>query len=155
MPLIRHDETGESTLGLTASALILDDAGRVLLIKENYGRRRYGLPGGTVEAGESPIRATVREAREEVGVEVAVGHLIGCYFFAWAEPWLAFVFRCTITQGEPAIPPTGEIAAVGWFDPGELPAPLTNVAPLAIADAVDGQCGVMREVGPAQSVLRG
>jgi len=41
-----------------AAALIFDQAGRVLLIREGYGERRYGLPGGVIEDGETPRAAT-------------------------------------------------------------------------------------------------
>jgi len=33
-----------------AAAVIFDTEGRVLLIKENYDRRRWGLPGGVLVA---------------------------------------------------------------------------------------------------------
>jgi 8-oxo-dGTP pyrophosphatase MutT (NUDIX family) len=42
---------GERRVELAAWAIVLDERGRVLLIRENYGRRRYGLPGGAVEPG--------------------------------------------------------------------------------------------------------
>jgi 8-oxo-dGTP pyrophosphatase MutT (NUDIX family) len=65
--------------GQGAAAFIFDERGRLLLVRENYDRRRYGPPGGRVEPGESPFHAVVREAREEAGIEVAVEHLIVAY----------------------------------------------------------------------------
>lgn len=50
-----------------AVAVLLDESGRVLLVKENYGERRYGFPGGLVDPGEAPQDAAVREALEETG----------------------------------------------------------------------------------------
>jgi ADP-ribose pyrophosphatase YjhB (NUDIX family) len=48
---------------------------RVLLCHRSPGRRWYpdvwDLPGGHVEAGESPARAPVREVHEELGVSMA------------------------------------------------------------------------------------
>jgi 8-oxo-dGTP diphosphatase len=38
---------------------------------------RWEFPGGKVEAGESETDALVRECREEMGIEVAVGRLLG------------------------------------------------------------------------------
>ena len=144
MPLISHDETGASYLSMTVAAFIFDAAGRILLIKENYGQRRYGPPGGRIEAGESPRQAVLREVREETGLQVRLSRLIGMYYFA-DEPWLALAFRCEIEQGEPALPGTGEIAEIGWFDPHDLPAPLTSLAPRAIPDAVCGEYGIVRD----------
>jgi 8-oxo-dGTP diphosphatase len=43
-----------------AAAAVLDAGGRVLLVEENYDRRRWGFPGGAVEPGESPLDAVVR-----------------------------------------------------------------------------------------------
>jgi NUDIX domain-containing protein len=62
-----------------AAAVIFDADGRVLLVKENYDRRRWSLPGGAVEAGESEEEAVIREAAEETGVVVRIHHLIGSY----------------------------------------------------------------------------
>jgi 8-oxo-dGTP diphosphatase len=56
---------------LTASAIVLDDAGRVLLVEHN----KAGLwlyPGGHVEPNEDPAQAVLREVREEVGIDVYI-----------------------------------------------------------------------------------
>ncbi|MBV9593562.1 MAG: NUDIX domain-containing protein, partial [Actinobacteria bacterium] len=39
---------------------------------------RWELPGGKVEAGESEPAALIRELREELSVEIAVGALLDC-----------------------------------------------------------------------------
>ena len=62
-----------------AAAAIFDSEGRVLTCRRNIERREGGMwefPGGKVEAGETPAEAVVREVREELGVEILVGHLI-------------------------------------------------------------------------------
>jgi 8-oxo-dGTP diphosphatase len=62
---------------LAAYALIIDDAGRVLLSRE-LGRRPgpWLLPGGGVEHGEHPEQAVIREVQEEAGLAVQVGALV-------------------------------------------------------------------------------
>jgi 8-oxo-dGTP diphosphatase len=50
-----------------AAAVVFDEEGRVLLVKENYGKHRWSLPGGAIEAGETPEEAAVREANERNG----------------------------------------------------------------------------------------
>jgi 8-oxo-dGTP diphosphatase len=60
-------------------AIIKDDAGRLLLIKRGHdpGRGLWSIPGGRVEAGETDDEAVVREVREETGLIVVPGPLIG------------------------------------------------------------------------------
>ncbi|MEN3362138.1 MAG: 8-oxo-dGTP diphosphatase [Mycobacteriales bacterium] len=62
-----------------AGAVVHDNAGRLLLIRRGRepGRGLWSLPGGRVEAGETPAEAAVREVREETGLDVLAGHLIG------------------------------------------------------------------------------
>ena len=60
-------------------AVIKDDAGRLLLIKRGHdpGRGLWSVPGGRVEAGETDEEAVAREVREETGLVVVAGRLIG------------------------------------------------------------------------------
>jgi 8-oxo-dGTP pyrophosphatase MutT (NUDIX family) len=66
---------------LGAPAAILNAGGRVLLVRENYDRRRWGFPGGAVEPDESPLDAVVRETREETLLDVRIDDLVGLYRF--------------------------------------------------------------------------
>lgn len=54
-------------------AVVTDDEGRVLLVREDG---RWLAPGGEVEPGETHAEALVREVREETGVRVRVGDLL-------------------------------------------------------------------------------
>jgi 8-oxo-dGTP pyrophosphatase MutT (NUDIX family) len=131
-----------------ASVVIADDRGRVLLIHEDYGRRRWGLPGGRHEPGESIEETAIREAKEETNLDVELGELIGEYLIvrAGGEKLLdVSVFVASIVGGE-LKPNEGEIADVGWFDPNKLPGPTTDVGPRAIGDWVRGERGVSRRV---------
>ena len=62
-----------------AGALIVNEAGHVLLIRQNYGGRSYALPGGKIELGETPHAAAIREVLEEAGVQIRLERLIGLY----------------------------------------------------------------------------
>lgn len=50
------------------NAIVEDGEGRVLLVKQSY-TRGWLLPGGGVGLGEDPVKAILRELREEIGLE--------------------------------------------------------------------------------------
>src|SRR4051794_7305097 len=127
-----------------AAAVIFDPDGRVLLVKENYDRRRWSLPGGAVDGGESDEAAAIREAAEETGLRVEVEHLIGMY--GLENGFSASAFLCAIVDGTPSVPATGEIADVRWWSATELPWPRSNLLHYAVPDAVAGRRNV-RHVG--------
>jgi len=60
-------------------AVIKDGRGRLLLIKRGHapGAGLWSLPGGRIEPGETDAEALVREMREETGLTIEAGQLIG------------------------------------------------------------------------------
>ena len=59
------------------AAVVIVENGRVALIERvRDGRTYFVFPGGRVEVGETPENAAVREAEEELGVNVKLGDLI-------------------------------------------------------------------------------
>ncbi|MFE2144528.1 NUDIX domain-containing protein [Streptomyces sp. NPDC059456] len=63
-----------------ASVLFTDAVGRVLLVEPAYGRPgRWNLPGGGIDSdlGETPRAAARREVREELGLDLEPGRLLG------------------------------------------------------------------------------
>jgi 8-oxo-dGTP diphosphatase len=59
---------------MAAGVLIRDRAGRVLLV-EPACKDYWEIPGGCVEAGESPYAAAVRELKEELNISVVPGRI--------------------------------------------------------------------------------
>jgi 8-oxo-dGTP diphosphatase len=91
-------------------------AGRLLAAQRSGPPELAGLwefPGGKVEPGEDERAALARECREELGVRVAVGALLG----EVALPIGTLrVYRAILIDGEPQ---AREHLALRWLDPGE------------------------------------
>ena len=108
------------TLGVRA--LVIDERGRILLVKHSYVRG-WHLPGGGVEAGETVAEALGRELREEANIELtAAPQLHGIFFnrrVSRRDHVALFVVREFRRLGEPV--PDYEIVAHGFFAPDALP----------------------------------
>lgn len=66
-------------LDVAAKAIIVNDKGEVLIVREsadhasNDKAGRYGLPGGRLEPGEVFFETLMREVYEETGLKVTIG----------------------------------------------------------------------------------
>jgi len=99
----------------SASALIHDAHGLLLILKPSY-KAGWTLPGGEVEAdGESPWEACRRETLEECGLQVTHGRLV-CVDFLRPRPGrpggVRFLFDCGALRAD-------ELAAIA-LQPGEI-----------------------------------
>lgn len=77
-----------------AGALFVDHRNHVLLVKPTY-KERWEIPGGMVEASESPHEAAAREVAEELGIDRALGRLLCVDWVPAREPktdGLMFIF---------------------------------------------------------------
>lgn len=142
---MEHADPFES-LPYAAFVAVFDDAGRILLVAEEYDRKRYGLPGGGIEPGESPADAAIRELREEAGVGIRLDYLIGMFRFRGRLNFFAFVFRGTIVDGVPQVPADDDVIDLTWSDPANLPSALTFTAPYTIRAAVEGERGIVEVI---------
>ena len=126
----------------SVSAVIFDRRGRLLLQQRSDGGP-WGLPGGSVEIGESVREAVIREVREETGLRVRARRLVGVY----SEPRLQVVrypdgnvwhyvslcFECAVQGG--ALTTCDETLALAWVAPARLPASLLPNHRIRIRDA--------------------
>lgn len=111
----------------TASALVLDEAGRVLLARRRYepDAGRWDVPGGFLEEGEDPLAGLRRELREETGLEIEVGSFVGAFTDVYgdgpgATAVLNLLWEARFAGGEPV--PADDVAELAWFPPDALPA---------------------------------
>ena len=103
-----------------AAAVVIARGGRLLLGRRGEGARaagRWSFPAGFVERGERVEDAAVREAREETGLAVRLGPLLGLYSATGEEVVLA-VYAAD-ADGAPT--PADDLAELGWFAPDALP----------------------------------
>ena len=80
----------------SAGALIYDADGRLLILKPTY-KKGWTIPGGQIDDGESPWDACRRETREECGLVLSSGRLVGVDFRTPGAKRLGgvrFVFDC-------------------------------------------------------------
>jgi ADP-ribose pyrophosphatase YjhB (NUDIX family) len=67
-----------TSLKPATSAIVTNAKGEILL-QHRTDNNLWGLPGGTMDAGESIAQCVVREVKEETGLDVEPEYLIGLY----------------------------------------------------------------------------
>lgn len=106
------------------SAAIIDEAERLLLVREAYGYYDWDLPGGGVEVSEALHEGVIREVREECGITIAIIGVVGM-FVSYLQPGagtnVVFVGRWSGGHLQPGM---GEIDRLGWFSERDLPDPI-------------------------------
>ncbi len=116
-----------------------DSQGRILLLHHLFHPHiPWGLPGGWLSPGERPQDGALRELREETGLEAVLGDPV----FIDRSPLanhieIIFEARVESEAAAQARPQSGEINALAWFRPDELPARLTNSTRLALDRVLD------------------
>jgi len=108
--------------GVQGVRIILVDDRRIVLVAHWYAPWVWTLPGGGVNAKESPEDAALREAREETGFTVkSIAGEIGTYTGQWGSGDRLRVYYTGDFEGSLALKPNVEIMARSWFDIDHLP----------------------------------
>ena len=116
-------------------AIISDKEGKILLCHRN-DLMKWNFPGGTVEPGESPWDATVREVKEEVGLDVKVKRLVNVYSKPYSED-VSFDFECEVIGGELTI--SDEADKVEYFAVDKLPSNTLLRHRVGISDFIESK----------------
>jgi 8-oxo-dGTP pyrophosphatase MutT (NUDIX family) len=125
------------TLGVRA--LVLDDKGRIFLVKHSYVAG-WQMPGGGVEAGETLTEAVARELQEEGNIELTEPPRLHGMFFnnrvSRRDHVAVFVVRAFRQTAAPV--PDHEIVAHGFFAVDELPNDTTAGTRARIVEVLGG-----------------
>lgn len=124
------------TLGVRV--VVLDEAGRVLLVRHSYTPGWY-LPGGGVDRGETAEAAAVRETREEAGVLCGERPRLHGLFHNARLP--RDHVACYVVRRFDLVPNAAadwEIAESGFFALDALPAGTTAATRRRLAEVADG-----------------
>ncbi|MFI6345699.1 NUDIX hydrolase [Streptomyces sp. NPDC050560] len=108
------------------SAVVFDEAGRVLLVRR-ADNGEWTLVGGIPEPGEQPATTAVREVHEETGVRCVPERVVLVKTLKPTEypngdrcQFMDITFRCRATGGEARVN-DDESTEVGWFALDALP----------------------------------
>lgn len=127
-----------ATHRLIGHVLIRDESSRVLFVETTY-KKDWELPGGIVEAGETPRRGAERELGEELGLHIQLDQPL---VIDWMPPYLGwgdaveFIFdggRLNSSRTTDFTRPTKEIADYHWLTPDEIPGHVTPLSARRLA----------------------
>lgn len=108
---------------ITVAAAVIQRGSQVLITRRPSNGLLGGLwefPGGKQEAGETLPDCLLREIREELGVEIAVGSPLGVYQHAYSHFKVTLhAFTCHLLEGEPQ---ALQVDALEWAHPRQLSA---------------------------------
>lgn len=110
-----------------ASALVLNEQNELLLVQRAVEpfKDYWDIPGGFLEAGESPEAGARRELAEETGLQIELTGLLGIFMDTYdttGESTLNVCYTATVSGGEAR--PDSDVKQLAWFPlealPGEI-----------------------------------
>ncbi len=102
----------------TARCILYRGDSYLLAVHNRYwaGRRRWGLPGGQIERGESPAAAAARELEEELQISTPELLELGAYSYKRS---LHMVYAAPVLEDVTCFD-EGELLDVGWFTEADV-----------------------------------
>ena len=127
---------------VSVSGVILDDHGRILLIRRR-DNQHWEPPGGVLELAETIQDGLRREVREETGLDIEPDALTGVYKNMLCGI-IALVFRCMITGGY--LTANDEVTAFHWADQADIRQLTSEAYAIRLLDALrEGAAPAIRE----------
>lgn len=115
------------TAKVGASNIFVNEKGELLLMKRSDNCVTFpgywGLVGGFIDPGETPEEGAIREAKEEIGVEIQVIKFVGRYYntpHPHYKNCIALPHYAQIISGTPHPAQPEECSDVRWFKPEEV-----------------------------------
>lgn len=100
------------------AAIVLHDGDKILFVQRSATKKSlpnvWAFASGTVEEGESIEETIVREAKEELGVNVSVESTLTAAELPELDVKLYFVV-CVSKSGKPSIQESDEIQSLRWL----------------------------------------
>ncbi|MEU5108769.1 NUDIX hydrolase [Streptomyces sp. NPDC021354] len=119
---------------MSVAGVIVDDAGRALLIKRR-DNGKWEPPGGVLEPGETIPDALQREVLEETGIKIALPATLTGIYKNMSHLIVSMVFRCEAIDGTPT---TGaETSALHWATRAEVIELADEAYAIRVLDALD------------------
>lgn len=101
-----------------AKAVIVKNRKILAIETEAEQDKRWDLPGGKIEYGETPEDALKREVDEEVSLDITIKDVLGTYSFQWKDLQIVpIVFKCKLLGKEEIClgeNPNGEESVVNY-----------------------------------------
>ena len=119
----------------SVNAVILSEDKQKILIIKRRDTPIWVIPGGTIEEGESPEEAIVREVAEETGCKVAISRKSGIYHPVNRLTVTTHVFVCEVLSGTPEV--GNETRDIGFFALDSLPKEFFHVHKDLVDDAIE------------------
>lgn len=109
-----------------ASYVLIRKNGKIAFVlrsNTDWMNDHYGLPSGKVEKDEDYRTAALREAKEEIGITIALQDLRFVHVMHRREgsDWVDVFFEAAKYEGEPYNAEPQVHSELAWFDPKNLP----------------------------------
>lgn len=132
----------------SAVHIILINNNNKILLQKRKGSKLwpgyYALPAGHIDEGETQYDALIREAKEELGIEINPNDIINNYvvlrrnFFEidgkTLEPYIDYYFEIKKYNGVPKIIEEDKCDELLWADVNHLPEPFINYEGVFLED---------------------